>query len=312
MFGRRILSIFILYCCLFTNVSSCFFIETLSKNMHTKELDNNMGKPVYSFVERLNGLMVDQWYYTTELSRILLVGEPQFFESVRYSPISFVSIAGPFFDNRFEDFIVNVKQYSLSELQEAIKDAILLTPYSTKAYSVKKLLDYLIAVLQHKIAVVENQIKHNFKWDQESLCYMKKSIAWLAVLATIAVATNTYNQGDDAKIKGMMPNPNNDKQIKGEVSNLEFVHSVAVLGCIPASLAALKGSYKVLTIDPKACNPYLEQYKELLTFVKNLKSQLEANGCITFQLDNGRIATIKQELIAFGITEDILIFDEQN
>ncbi len=263
----------------------CAFLETLQENMHDRQIDKNLGKPVFSFAHALNGMMVNQWFYTTELSRILLVGEPKIFETVRYWPIVHImSEAGPLFDNRFENFIKKVGQSSQEQLKEAIKDAILLSPYSTKAYSVSELLDYLIEALQNEIIYTKRQIQHDFKWDQKSLNYMKKSVALaLGCIATKAISSFIATSA-----------------IAKQYNASELLDAIAILGVLPASYRILNGCYKVLATDPNACNQYLPRYEELLSFVQNLKVQLEADDFITFKLANGCIATLKNNKLIFG------------
>lgn len=284
MFSRKVISVIVLSCCLFKSLS-CVFFETLSKNTHDRQIDKNLGKPVFSFANTLNGLVLDQWLYTTELSRILLVGEPRVFETVRYLPVvNIISEAGPLFDNRFENFIKNVGQSSQEQLQEAIKDAILLSPYSTKAYSASVLLDYLAEALQNEIMHTRSQITHDFKWDQKSLHYMKKSVVWaLGFAATKAVSSFIAT-----------------KTIAKKYNALKWFDTIATFGVLPASYRILNGCYKVLATDPNACNQYLERYEELLSFVQELKAQLQADGFITFKLTNGRVATLKNNKLTFS------------
>lgn len=284
MFIKRALSIIILSCCLFKSLP-CAFVEALSQNKHDRQIDKNLGKPVFSFAHALNGMIMNQWFYTTELSRILLVGEPKIFETIRYWPlVHIMSEAGPLFDNRFENFIKNVGQLPQEQLKEAIKDAILLSPYSTKAYSASALLDHLIEALQNEILYTKCQIQHDFKWDQKSLNYMKKSVALaLGCIATKAISSFIAT---------------ND--VATEYNASELLDAIAMLGVLPASYRILNGCYKVLAIDPNACNQYLETYEELLSFVQKLKVQLEANGFITFKLTNGCIATLKNNKLIFG------------
>ena len=279
MFNRRVIAIIVLSCC---------FFESIGKNMHDRKIDENLGKPVFSFVETLNGVTVEQFCYTTELSRILLVGEHRVFEFVRHLPIiRVISLAGPLFDNRFENFIKNVEKSSQRQLQEAIEDAILLSTYNTKAYSVSKLLNYLVEALQNKIVYIRDQIKHDFKWDQKSFRSMKKSVAWAIGLMACVVITNKYIT-------------HGDENIANKVSSLEFLNAVATLGLLPVSYQVMKNCYKILTINPNACNQYLDKYEELLAFVQKLKAQLETNGFITFKLTNGRIATLKDNKLIFN------------
>jgi len=255
--------------------------------MHDQKINENLGKPVSTFAEIVNGGTAEHFCYTTELSRILLVGEPRIFQTIRRLPvINVISLAGPLFDNRFEDFIKNVEKSSQRELQEAIEDALLLSPYNTKAYSANKLLNYLIEILQDKIVYIKEQIKHDFKWERKSFSSMKKSVAWGIGLIACVVITNKYITHDD-------------KNIANAMFGLELLNAVATLGLLPVSYKALKNCYKTLTIDANACNQYLDKYEELLAFVQKLKAQLETNKFITFKLKNGRIATLKDNTLFF-------------
>jgi len=149
MFNRKALAVIALFCC---------FFESIGKNMDDQTIGEKLGKPVHTFIETLNGAKVEQFCHTTELSRILLVGEPRFFEYVRHLPIiNVISLLGPLFDNRFKNFIKNVEKSSQRQLQEAIEDAIALRLYNTKAYSVGKLLNYLVEALQNKIAYIRDK-----------------------------------------------------------------------------------------------------------------------------------------------------------
>lgn len=279
----------IILCCLFENASHCMTITKIEQNAHSKEFEKKVGKKLFSFGHAINGAVVDRWYYTTELSRILIVGEPRMFESVRGWPIiSGVYLFGPLFDNRFDDFIENAKQFSQQKLEEAVQDAILLSPYSSKGYSVNKLLDYLIEALQHKVADIKEQVEHNYKWHQKSYSNLKKSVAVLVgLIATVAITSKNITH--------------NDKNKKNKVSNLEFLSIIATFGCIPASYKVLKGCYKVVTIDPNASNQYLKKYEELLIFLQKIKLQLETSGCITFKLESGYTATIKDNQVIFNV-----------
>jgi hypothetical protein len=285
MFNRRLIGFIVLFCC---------FFESSGKNVKDRRtIGEALGKPVSIFVEITNFNKTEQFSYTTELSRILLVGEPQVLQSVRCLPFisglinPLISLAAPLFDNRFENFIKNIERFSQKQLQEAIEDAILLSQYeyNTKAYSASKLLNLLSKALQAKIAYTQDQIKHDFKWDQKSFSSLKKSGAWAIGLISLVVITNKY-----------IPNTNT----KNKVSNLEALNAVATLGLLPVSYKVLKNCYKILTIDPNDCNQYLCKYEELLAFVQKLKAQLETNGFITFELANGRTATLKDNWVTFS------------
>lgn len=277
MFNRKVIAIIALSCC---------FFESMGKNRDDRTVGEKLGKPVYTFIETLNCVTVEQFCYTTELSRILLVGEPRVFEFVRCLPIiNFISLVGPLFDNRFEDFVKNVEKSSQIQLQEAIKDALLLSTHNTKSYTVSKLLNYLVEALQKKIIYIKDQIKHGFKWDQKSFRSMEKSVAWAIGLIAFVVITNKYI---------------GDKNIDNKVSNLEGLNAIASLGLLPVSYQVLKNCYKILTINPNACNQYLDNYEELLAFVQKLKAQLETNGFIAFKLTNGCIATLKDNTLIFN------------
>jgi len=274
MFNLRLLAIIALFCC---------FFESMGQNMSFRKIEENLGKPVHTFVETLDGVIVEQFCHTTELSRILLVGEPRVFETVRHLPlISGISLAGPIFDNRFEDFIKNVEKSSQRQLQEAIEDALLLSTYNTKAYSVSALLNYLIEALQKKIVYINAQIKHDYKWDQKSFSSMKKSGALAVGLEAFIVLINKY------------------AIIEDRASNLNFLKAMASLSLLPVSYYVLKNGYKLLTINPNASTQYLDKYEGLLAFVQKLKAQLETNGFITFQLANGRIATVQDNELIFN------------
>lgn len=280
MFSKKALSIILLSCCLFKSLSC---LEILIENGHDRKIEQDLGKRIFSFMHLGGGT---EWYYTTELSRVLLVGEPRVFHAIRYFPvIGFMGGVGPLFDNRFEDFIKKIEQSSEKKLQEAIKDAILLSPYSTKAYSANRLLDYLAEALQNKIVHVKNQIDSDYTWDQESLSYMKKSVLLALGLTACIAITNQY-----------IDNNNGENSVSYYSKSL---NDMAILGLFPASYKVLKGCYKVLTTDPNACNQHLEKYEKLLAFVQKLKAQLEENGSITFTLANGRRATLKNNKLIF-------------
>jgi len=255
--------------------------------MNNQTIGKKLGKPVSIFIKMSDFIPTDEFCYTTELSRILLVGEPRVFETVRGLPlINLTMLAAPLFNNRFVDgrfnnFIKKGEKFSQKELQEAIEDAIVLTTRNTNAYSVSKLLDYLAKALQGKISYIKDQIKHDFKWDQKSFRSMKKSVAWAASLMAVVVITNKYI---------------GDNNIGNKVSNVEFLNAVTTLGLLPVSCLVLKNCYKMLTINPNACNQYLDKYEGLLAFVQKLKAQLETDGFLVFKLRNGSIATVKNDV----------------
>jgi len=288
VFNRRLI---VLFCCLLSFLRAFGVnMNEMSNKMNAKEflqtIGEKLGKPVSGYVETVNFVTAEQFFYTTELSRTLLVGEHGVFRFVRGLPIiDAICLAAPLFDNRFEIFIKNAEKLSQRRLLEAIEDAILLSPYNTKAYSASKLLNFLCEALQNKIAYIKDQIKHDFKWDQKSLSSMKKSSAWAIGLITLVVITNNYI--DKANIEN-------------KVSNVEFLNAIATLGLLPVSYQILKNCYKILTINPNACNQYLDKYEELLAFVQTLKAQLETNGFITFELTNGRTATLKDNALIFN------------
>jgi len=282
MFSRKTILIIIFSGCLYNSSAGVFT---------PKKIGKNLGKLVSSYVYVGEwGAVLDQWFYTTKASKLLLAGEQGMLGSLLSS--------SRFFDNRFKTFTNNAIKYSQKKLQEAIKDTILLSPYSTRAYSVSTMLDYLVDVLQSRIVYVKNQIKHDSRWDQKTLHYMKNSFVRVVVLMVFSSILNKYVTHDDVGIKHKM-------------SHLELLQAITSLGIFYTSYEVLKGCYKVLTTDPNAYNQYLEKYEELLVFVQNLKIQLEANGYITFKLANGRIATLKSEKSVFGLLKrDKLIFGE--
>jgi len=278
MFNRRVIAIIALFFC---------FFECIGKNMNNQTIDKKLGKPVSSFVRTADFIATDKFYYTTELSRILLVGEPRVFETVRGIPlINLMMTAAPLFnnrlfDNRFEKFIKNGEKYSQSQLQEAIEDAIILTTYNTNAYSVSTLLDYLSEALQSKIGYIKDQIKHDYKWDQKSFSSLKKSGALAVGLTAFVVITNKYI---------------GDNNIGNKVFTIEFLNAIATLGLFPVSYQVLKNCYKILTTNPRASDENLDKYEELLSFVQKLKEQLKTNGSITLTLRNGNTATINNDM----------------
>ncbi len=144
---------------------SCCFFESIGKN---RTIDQILGKSVSSFVSKINFAEMDKFFYTTELSRVLLVGEPKVFMTLRRIPLLgqlFITAAPLFnnrlFDNRFEEFFNKGEKYYQSELEEAIQDTIVLTTYNTNAYSVSKLLDYLSKKLQTRIACAKDHHQSN-------------------------------------------------------------------------------------------------------------------------------------------------------
>lgn len=283
MFNRRLIGFIALFFCSF---------ESIGANVKNRTIEEALGKRVFVFVEMSDLIQVEKFSYTTELCRTLVVGEHRVFESLRCLPIinnvinPVINLATPLFDNRFEDFIENVEKFSLRKLQEAIEDAILLSPYeyNTRAYSASKLLIFLSEALQDKIAYVKDQIKHDFKWDQKTFSSLKKSSAW-AIGLTLVVITNKHI----------------DKtSIGNNVASLEFLNAIATLGLLPVSYQILKNCYKILTIRPNACNQDLYKCEELLAFVQKLKAQLETDGFITFELENGRTATLKDNMVIFN------------
>jgi len=268
--------------CFFESVHAVnWFFEDTPAGKALEQLKRGLRIPVSSFVHTVDFHVMDQWYYTTELSRILLVGEHRFFEHVRYVPAigGLLSLPGPLFDNRFEYFIKHVGKSSQQELQEAIRDTILLTQYSTKSYPADELLSYLVAALQKKIVNINYQMKHDFTYDQESFRYMKKSLIWVVGLLALVVVNNKYVTDDD-----------NKKTLDG----------VLALGLVPTSYKTLKGCYKVLATDPNACNQYLQEYEELLEFVQKLQAQFRVTGGMSFELDNGCIVTLTKEGLVFN------------
>ena len=91
--------------CFFESVHAVnWFFEDTPAGKALEQLKRGLRIPVSSFVHTVDFHVMDQWYYTTELSRILLVGEHRFFEHVRYVPAigGLLSLPGPLFDNRFE------------------------------------------------------------------------------------------------------------------------------------------------------------------------------------------------------------------
>lgn len=310
MLNRRLIGFIALFCCFFKsygeNVNNLAVEKMLEKPVFiirygemlsipkVKQLQEKFGKPVFSFTLMGEHLSIqDQFCYTTELSRILLVGEPRVFERVRRLPLinvvsPVISLAAPLFDNRFESFIKNAEKFSQKQLQEAIQDAILLSPCNTKAYSANKLLNALSKALQNKIAYTKDQIKHNYKWDQKTFSSLKKSGAWAIGLTTLLVITNKYI--DKTNIANKVPH------FTGS-DFLEFLNAIAVLGLLPVSYKILKNCYKILTIRPYACNQDLYKYEELLAFVQKLKAELETNGLIAFELTNGLVISKDNELI---------------
>ncbi len=284
MFNRRLIGLVALFFCSFGSIGG---------NVKNRTIGEALGKQVFVFVETSNLIQVEKFCYTTELCRTLVVGEHRVFESLRCLPMinsvinPMIGLVTPLFDNRFENFIENVERFSQRQLQEAIEDAILLSPheYNTRAYSASKLLSFLSKALQDKIAYIKDQIKHDFKWDQKTFSSLKKSSAWAIGLTTLVVITNKYIDKTN---------------IGNNVASLEFLNAIATLGLLPVSYQILKNCYKILTIRPNACNQDLYKYEELLAFVQKLKAQLETDGFITFELKNGRTATLKDNMVIFN------------
>ena len=168
--------------------------------MNNQTIDQKLGKPVSRFVVLTNfgASISERFVYTTELSRILLVGEPRVFETVRHIPVidSLMGLVaqfnGWFFYNRFEKFIKNGEKCSQGQLQEAIEDAVILTTYNTNAYSVSRLLDYLSEALQSKIGYIKEQIKYDSKCDHKSFSALKKWCALAVIQTTFVVVMNEY------------------------------------------------------------------------------------------------------------------------
>lgn len=292
MFNKIKKTIVVIFCCFFQDAQGYYTRE---------QLENYFGKPVFSYQHMIDLIVVDQWLYTTELSKILLVGDNVFFDYMKTTPVvgCIFGVAEPIFKNRFSDtrfesFIKNVGNSSQQELQEAIKDALLLSSASTQAYSIHKLLDSLIEVLQDKIIFIKYQIKHDFKCDQKSLRSMKKSLACTAVLIAFVAVTNKFCSSDD-------------KKVKDTVSNIEGLNAFAGLCLFPASYKALKDGYKVLTTDPNVYNKYLDEFQKLLTFVQELKIELKTNGAISFKLANGRIATLNVQDTFLGSVAGLIL-----
>ena len=292
MFKKTKITIMVIFCCFFQDAQGYYTRE---------QLENYFGKPVFSYQHLVDFIVVDQWLYTTELSKILLVGDNLLFDFMKKLPVAgtLFRVTEPivknrFSDTRFESFIKNVGKSSQQELQEAIQDTILLSSASTQAYSVHKLLDYLIQALQDKIIIINDQMKHDFKYEQKSLHSMKKSLACTAVLIASVVITNKYCSCDD-------------KQVKATVSNVEALNAFSCLCLLPASYKALKDCYKVVTTDPNAYNKYLDEFQKLLTFLQELKIELKTNGALSFKLANKRIATLKVNDTILGSDEGLAL-----
>lgn len=253
-------------------------------------LNQKIGKPVSSFTLLTNfgASISERFVYTTELSRILLVGEPRVFEDVRYIPVldSLMGLVAPFygwfFYNRFENFIKSGEKSSQGQLQDAIEDAIVLTSYNTSAYSVSKLLDYLSKALQGKIGYIKEQITYDSKWDHKSVSALKKWGALAAFFTVFLVVMNKYIVDNDVE------------RIEGFIG---IATSIATLGLLPALYQVFKNCYKVLTINPNVNIGDLAKYEELLLFVQKLKDQLKTNGFISFTFQNGHTATIANDIV---------------
>lgn len=254
--------------------------------MNNQTIDQKLGKPVSSFVVLTNfgASISEKFVYTTEVSRILLVGEPRVFETLRCIPgmCSLMGLVakfnGWFFYNRFEKFIRNSEKCSQGQLQEAIEDAVVLTTYNTNAYSVSRLLNYLSEGLKGEIGYIKEQIKYDSKWDHKSSRSLKK---WGA-LAVGLMAFIFVNESIG--------------YIGGSASAIEYIRGFAAMGLILASYQTVKNCYKVLTINPNANDETLGKCEELLLFVQKLKEQLKANGFIAFTLRNGHTATITNDM----------------
>ncbi len=289
MFHRMIKTIAMIVCCFFQDAQGHYTRE---------QLENYLGKPISNYRHIVDFVVVDEWLYTTKLSKILLVGDSLLFDFMKEMP-AVGSLAGSIFNNsfsdtRFESFIESIGKFSQLELQEAIQDTILLASASTQAYSTHKLLDYLIAALQNKIIIVKAQIEHDFKYDQKSLRSLQKSLAWTVALIAFVAVTNTYCSHDEKK----------EKKI---VSNIEGLNAVACLCILPASYKTLKGCYKVLRTNPNAYNKYVDEFQKLLIFVQELKTELKKNGTIRFKLANGCIATLKVDDTFLGSFESLAL-----
>lgn len=290
MFHKTKINALLFLCCIFQGVYG---------NYTREQLENYFERPVFSYTHMIDFHVVDQWLYTTELSKTLLVGGSTFFHVMRDVPgIGILSSAvEPIFDNRFSDtrfesFIENVGKFSQQELQEAIQDAILLSSASTRSYTTPELLNYVIAALEDKIDLIENQIRHDFKYDQKLLLSIKKSCAVLVGLIAIVATTSKICSCDHIK--------------KNTAVALGRVKTFAGLCLLPASYKVLS-SYNVLTKSPNAYNRHLNEFKELLTFVLNLQKDLKETGTIRFTLANQRIATVKVQDTLWGSTEGIVL-----
>ncbi|MDR3646300.1 MAG: hypothetical protein P4L22_02030 [Candidatus Babeliales bacterium] len=288
MLNKRLIGFIVLFCCFFVNIGA---------KVKERTIGEKLGKPVYSFVELTDFNKSEQFCYTTELSRILLVGEPRALEYIRCLPLinsvtnPVIGLISPLFNNRFvnnrfDNFINSADKFSQRRLQEAIEDAILLSTWNTKAYSASKLLSHLSTSLDKKIAYIKDQIQNDSKWDQKSLSSLKKSGAWATGLITFVIITNKYIDKTN---------------IGNKVSNLEGLNAIATLSLLPVSYKILKNCYKIWTTDPNTCKTHLNKYEDLLAFVQKLKSELETNGSITFQLKNGNTATkLKDDTLIFN------------
>jgi len=296
MFHKIKMTVLVIFCC---------FFQDAQGNFSREQLENYFGRPVSSYQHLVDFIVVDEWLYTTDLSKILLVGDNVIFDSMKEIPVAgaVLRLIEPiyknrFCDTRFENFIKNVEKSSQQELQDAIRDAILLSSASTQAYATPQLLDYLIAALQNKIIVIKNQMKHDFKYDQKSLLSMKKSAVSVIVLMACVAITNKNCSSDD-------------NTVNKTVSNATALNSLAFLCLLPASYKLLKDCYAVLMIDPNAYNQYLDEYQKLLIFVKKLKIELKNTGALSFKLATGCKATVKIQDTILGSDEG-LVFDWEN
>lgn len=166
MFNKIKFTIAIIFCCFFQDAQGYYTRE---------QLENYLGKPVFSCQHMIDLIVVEEYLYTTELSKILLIGDSVFFNAMKLVPAigSIFLMLDPivhnrFFDTRFETFIKNIEKYSQEKLQEAIKDAVLLSSASTQGYFVHNLLDYLSKTLRNKIIFIKRQNVYN-KYLEEYL-----------------------------------------------------------------------------------------------------------------------------------------------
>lgn len=291
MFNKKLIAIIVMFSCFFKNAQASMTSEEFAK-----QLGKMLTKPVSYFIFIVDYQIEDRYYYTTELSKLLLGGNSKIIESGKSMPIiwpvfSLASVAtyvwDELFDTRLAAFMKKIEECSQQELQEAIKDALLLSKYSNHGYFPSCLLNYLVEKLQNRVFFVREQVKYNFTYDQESYRYMTRSLPWaIGFLAVVAIASRY----DTREVKSFSDFETMEKQ---EMSPSLFLGSIAMLGAVPTLFKTLKGAYKVLTTDPNAYNQYLEKYEQLLAFVQNLKNELDVVGFITFKLPSGYTATVK-------------------